>query len=144
VRASRISGDFQLLRIVLSAQITPSRTAFLEEAREGPDASGLIWLAVDVLQFAPSVNGELASLRPVKGDAQLVDDLAAEIATTDGRALAYLEVGDASGPLVVHNHGGPSSRLEARLLADSAFKNGLRLVCGDEIFAIAAKELSAS
>jgi pimeloyl-ACP methyl ester carboxylesterase len=49
----------------------------------------------------------------------------------DGRDLAYLEVGDSKGPLVIHNHGGPSSRLEARLLADSAAKNRLRLVCMD-------------
>ncbi len=56
----------------------------------------------------------------------------AEVVTTpDGRQLAYLEVGDPHGPLVLHNHGGPSSRLEARLLADSAAKNGLRLVCVD-------------
>ncbi len=41
------------------------------------------------------------------------------IATRDGRTLSYLEVGDRDGPLVVHNHGGPSSRLEARLFAVS-------------------------
>jgi pimeloyl-ACP methyl ester carboxylesterase len=45
--------------------------------------------------------------------------------------LTYLEVGDPNGPLVIHNHGGPSSRLEARLLADPAAKNRLRLVCVD-------------
>ncbi len=56
----------------------------------------------------------------------------AEVVTTpDGRRLAYLQVGDPHGPLVLHNHGGPSSRLEARLLADSAATNGLRLVCVD-------------
>ncbi len=53
------------------------------------------------------------------------------IATRDGRQLAYLEVGDPQGPLVIHNHGGPSSRLEARLLAGSAAKNRLRLICVD-------------
>src|SRR6478735_9152457 len=53
------------------------------------------------------------------------------VATPDGRHLAYLEVGDPNGPLVLHNHGGPSSRLEARLLADAASKNGLRLLCVD-------------
>ncbi|HEV7733509.1 MAG TPA: alpha/beta hydrolase [Candidatus Binatia bacterium] len=53
------------------------------------------------------------------------------VATHDGRALAYLEVGDPSGPLVIHNHGGPSSRLEARLFADSASKHRVRLVCVD-------------
>lgn len=48
--------------------------------------------------------------------------------TPDGRRLAYLEVGDPAGALVLHNHGGPSSRLEARLLADAAAKNNLRFV----------------
>ena len=50
------------------------------------------------------------------------------VTTRDGRTLAYLEVGDPDGPLVLHNHGGPSSRLEARLLADAAVKHGLRFV----------------
>src|SRR5262245_44618654 len=53
------------------------------------------------------------------------------VATRDGRKLAYLEVGDPRGPLVIHNHGGPSSRLEARLFAHSAAKNRLRFVCVD-------------
>ncbi len=53
------------------------------------------------------------------------------VATRDGRILACLEVGDPRGPLIIHNHGGPSSRLEARLFASSAAKNGLRLVCVD-------------
>jgi len=53
------------------------------------------------------------------------------VATQDGRNLAYLEVGDPQGSLVIHNHGGPSSRLEARLFADSASKNRLRLICVD-------------
>ena len=53
------------------------------------------------------------------------------VQTRDGRRLAYLEVGNPNGPLVIHNHGGPSSRLEARLLEASAVKNGIRLVCVD-------------
>ena len=53
------------------------------------------------------------------------------VATRDGRTLAYLEVGDPHGPLVIHNHGGPSSQLEAHLFAHSASKNGLRLICVD-------------
>lgn len=57
--------------------------------------------------------------------------MAEEVTTPDGRHLAYLEVGDPDGPLVLHNHGGPSSRLEARLLADAASKNRLRLLCID-------------
>lgn len=53
------------------------------------------------------------------------------VATRDGRTLTYAEVGDPRGPLVIHNHGGPSSRLEAHLLAESASRSGLRLVCVD-------------
>lgn len=48
-----------------------------------------------------------------------------------GRSLAYLEVGDPGGRLVLHNHGGPSSRLEAKIFASEARKLGLRLVCVD-------------
>ncbi|MBP7241740.1 alpha/beta hydrolase [Amaricoccus sp.] len=50
------------------------------------------------------------------------------IAAKDGRKLAYVEVGDPKGPLVIHNHGGPSSRLEARLFAAAATRQGLRFV----------------
>jgi len=32
---------------------------------------------------------------------------------------------------MIHHHGGPSSRLEARLFADAATRHGLRLVCVD-------------
>lgn len=53
------------------------------------------------------------------------------VAARDGRTLAYLEVGDPRGPLVIHNHGGPSSRFEARLFASLASKNRLRLICVD-------------
>jgi pimeloyl-ACP methyl ester carboxylesterase len=53
------------------------------------------------------------------------------VATRDGRTLGYLEVGDPLGPLVIHNHGGPSCRLEARLFANAASKNRLRLICVD-------------
>jgi pimeloyl-ACP methyl ester carboxylesterase len=60
-----------------------------------------------------------------------IDDVAASVTTPDSRKLAYLDVGDPHGPLILHNHGGPSSRLEARLLMDAAASNGLRLVCVD-------------
>lgn len=53
------------------------------------------------------------------------------VAAQDGRHLAYLDVGDPHGPLIIHNHGGPSSRIEARLFAKSASKNRLRLICVD-------------
>jgi pimeloyl-ACP methyl ester carboxylesterase len=53
------------------------------------------------------------------------------VATRDGRNLTYLDVGDPHGPLVIHNHGGPGSRFEARLFATSASKNRLRLICVD-------------
>lgn len=49
----------------------------------------------------------------------------------DGRTLACCEVGDPRGPLLLHNHGGPSSRLEANLFAAAAQRNGVRFVCVD-------------
>jgi pimeloyl-ACP methyl ester carboxylesterase len=66
----------------------------------------------------------LRSATPPSGPTQMV-------ATQDGRKLTYLEVGDPHGPLVIHNHGGPSSRFEARLFANSASKNRVRLICVD-------------
>ena len=47
------------------------------------------------------------------------------------RTVAYLESGDPAGPLVLHNHGGPSSRLEAALFDAHAKTHGLRFVCAD-------------
>ena len=61
----------------------------------------------------------------------MTSGMAEAVTTPDGRRLAYLEVGDPHGPLVLHNNGGRSSRLEARLLGGAAAKNGLRFVCVD-------------
>ena len=65
----------------------------------------------------------------------MIDNAASATARTviakDGRELACLDVGDPNGALVIHNHGGPSSRLEARLFADAAAKHRLRFVCVD-------------
>jgi pimeloyl-ACP methyl ester carboxylesterase len=44
------------------------------------------------------------------------------------RVLAYREVGDPDGHLVLHNHGGPSSRLEADLFDSTARARGLRFI----------------
>jgi len=57
--------------------------------------------------------------------------MADTVTAADGRTLSYLEVGDPAGPLVIHNHGGPSSRLEAHLLASAAARHHLRLLCVD-------------
>ncbi len=54
-----------------------------------------------------------------------------EVVTPNGRMLSYLQVGQPDGPLVIHNHGGPSSRLEARLFAHSAARHRLSFVCVD-------------
>lgn len=59
------------------------------------------------------------------------DDGVPHVTTPDGRTLTYLEVGDPDGPLVVHHHGGPSSRLEAKLFADAATRHRLRFLCVD-------------
>ena len=61
----------------------------------------------------------------------MTDDRIQIARSRDGRRLAYCEVGDPDGPLIIHNHGGPSSRLEACLLADSAARIRLRLICVD-------------
>jgi pimeloyl-ACP methyl ester carboxylesterase len=53
------------------------------------------------------------------------------VTTEDGRTIAYVDDGDPEGPLVIHNHGSPSSRLEGPLLAAGAGANGLRLVTLD-------------
>src|SRR5262252_5487282 len=49
----------------------------------------------------------------------------------DGRTLAYLEVGSATGAPVFHFHGHGSSRLEALALADAAERAQLRLIALD-------------
>ncbi|MDX2171021.1 MAG: alpha/beta hydrolase [Deltaproteobacteria bacterium] len=53
------------------------------------------------------------------------------ITMRDGRTIAYVDGGDPNGPLVLHHHGAPSSRLEGALLADGAAANRLRLVTLD-------------
>jgi pimeloyl-ACP methyl ester carboxylesterase len=53
------------------------------------------------------------------------------VTTKDRRNLTYLDVGDPNGPLIIHNHGGPSSRLEARFFSSVALKYRLRLICVD-------------
>lgn len=58
-------------------------------------------------------------------------DASGHITTSDGRTLTYLGVGDPDGALVVHHHGGPSSRLEAMLFAGAAARQGVRFVCVD-------------
>ena len=49
----------------------------------------------------------------------------------DGRELAWMQVGDPDGMLVIHNHGGPSCRLEARLFSEAAARLGSCFVCVD-------------
>ena len=58
----------------------------------------------------------------------VADEGVPHVVTSDGRRLTYLDVGEPAGPLVIHNHGGPSSRLEVALLAEAATDNRIRLV----------------
>ncbi len=46
----------------------------------------------------------------------------------DGRTLGCRRVGDPAGPVVFHQHGGPSSRLEVVLFADAATRAGLQVI----------------
>ena len=73
------------------------------------------------------IDGRASASRPAMRSIGVTGTVAAR----DGRTLAYMEVGDSNGPLVIHNHGGPGSRLEARLFASAASKNRLRFICVD-------------
>lgn len=53
------------------------------------------------------------------------------IQLADGRAMAYLQLGDPAGRPVLYCHGYPGSRLEARLAANAAGRLGLRLLAPD-------------
>jgi pimeloyl-ACP methyl ester carboxylesterase len=55
-------------------------------------------------------------------------DLHSTIQLRDGRQLGYVELGAPRGPVVIHCHGGGSSRLEALFLADAAAELGVRLI----------------
>lgn len=49
----------------------------------------------------------------------------------DGRTLAYLDLGDPDGSVVISNHGGLSSRLDVAAADDAARAAGVRLVSPD-------------
>jgi pimeloyl-ACP methyl ester carboxylesterase len=49
----------------------------------------------------------------------------------DGRTLAYLDLGDPDGRVVVSNHGGLSSRLDVLPAHDAALAAGVRLISPD-------------
>lgn len=49
----------------------------------------------------------------------------------DGRSIAYLDLGDPDGQVVVSCHGGLSSRLDVAPAADAAAANGIRLLSPD-------------
>ena len=81
----------------------------------------------------------------------------AEVMTArDGRKLAYLGVGDPTGPLVLHNHGAPTNKLrlicvDGPGMGQSSAQKSRCYACdfvavgaADEIFAIAATELDVS
>src|SRR5688572_24065585 len=98
----------------------------------GPCGRRSAWIRVSHPRPIPGTPGTIA--RPThrsRVDALPVVRATRFVETLDGRKLAYVEFGDPSSPLVIHNHGGPSSRLEGRLLANGATSNGLRLVSVD-------------
>jgi pimeloyl-ACP methyl ester carboxylesterase len=61
----------------------------------------------------------------------LPDGIEHRLRLRDGRRLACLELGAATGQPVIYHHGFPGSRLEARLAADTAAQLGLRLLAAD-------------
>lgn len=52
----------------------------------------------------------------------------ASMMLADGRTLAFHPVGAPDGPTIFHNHGGPSSRLEVRLVEAAAHRHGVRVI----------------
>lgn len=68
-----------------------------------------------------------STLRAVTGAEE--HDHAVEL--SDGRSLAYLDLGDPGGRVVISNHGGLSSRLDVRPAADAAAAAGIRLISPD-------------
>ncbi|MCA0304914.1 MAG: alpha/beta hydrolase, partial [Proteobacteria bacterium] len=50
------------------------------------------------------------------------------VSLPDGRALGCCRVGVPAGPVVFHQHGGPSSRLEVALFADAATRASLCVI----------------
>jgi pimeloyl-ACP methyl ester carboxylesterase len=61
----------------------------------------------------------------------LPDGIEHRLRLRDGRRLACLELGAATGRPVIYQHGYPGSRLEARLAAATAARLGLRLLAPD-------------
>jgi pimeloyl-ACP methyl ester carboxylesterase len=57
--------------------------------------------------------------------------LESEITSPDGRVLAYTELGSPQGPVVVHCHGAPSSRLELTYFDEAFAERGVRVVTID-------------
>jgi pimeloyl-ACP methyl ester carboxylesterase len=53
------------------------------------------------------------------------------ITLADGRAVRFSELGSPSGPLVIHCHGAPSSRLELTWFEDAFVERDLRVVTID-------------
>ncbi len=49
-----------------------------------------------------------------------------------GRALGYAEYGDPHGKPLIYIHGHPGARLEAGFLAETALKQGVRLISADQ------------
>ena len=53
------------------------------------------------------------------------------ITLPDGRALSFHEWGPADGPLLIHQHGVPGSRLELSVVADQVAASGVHVVAPD-------------
>jgi pimeloyl-ACP methyl ester carboxylesterase len=72
------------------------------------------------------------------------DDISQVMRTRDGRTLAYLQVGNPDGPLVLHNHGGPSSRMPGAVWHPvEGAGHFVAVGAADDIFRITADELGA-
>jgi pimeloyl-ACP methyl ester carboxylesterase len=50
---------------------------------------------------------------------------------SDGRTLAYTDLGASNGPVVMYFHGAPGSRLDLPFFEDDLASRGVRVICAD-------------
>ena len=87
--------------------------------------------ALALISVVAVVTGGLFVYEPSPAQGFAFSSVGATLRLPDGRALAYLEVGDPEGRPVFYFHGGPGSRLEARLFDDLCKELGVRLIAAD-------------
>ena len=89
----------------------------------------IIVLAILVIILVAIVG--LFIYEPSPGEGLSFSSLGKTIQLSDGRTLAYLEIGDPEGHPVFYFHGGPGSRLEGLLYDKVSLQYGIRMIAID-------------